>query len=346
MKTLFAVLILSVLSFGQCTTNVAPKITSANVIAFTEGSTGSFTVTATGTPTPAISEVGSLPAGVTFSAGKISGTPALGTAGTFALTFVAQNGTAPDASQSFTLTVFAAQTTGFWVPTQGSSWSWWLSNVPPANNLPAQSIIDSDGFETPAATVVTMHAQGKHWVCYISAGTAENFRSDYGQFPASVKGKTNGWPGETWLDVRQTSILFPIMSARMSMCKQKGADAVELDNVDGAFNSTGFPLKAADQTTYNKGLADIAHSYGLSAALKNDSDQANALQPFFDFAIVEQALQYSETSSYQSFITAGKKIMGVEYKGSASTVCPKFAAIGWDGILTDLNVDGKQTSCR
>jgi len=44
----------------------APIITSANGATFAIGSQGSFTVTATGAPTPALSESGALPGGVTF----------------------------------------------------------------------------------------------------------------------------------------------------------------------------------------------------------------------------------------------------------------------------------------
>jgi hypothetical protein len=81
----------------------APAITSANHNSFTQGTAGSFQVTATGAPAPAVSESGSLPAGVTFSAGNLSGTPTV--SGTFQVTFAAQNGVMPNASQNFTLTV-------------------------------------------------------------------------------------------------------------------------------------------------------------------------------------------------------------------------------------------------
>src|SRR5262245_25529096 len=54
------------------------------------------------------------------------------------------------------------------------------------------------------AGVNAAHAAGKHAICYVSAGSFENWRADAGQFPASVLGSKNGWPGERWLDVRQT----------------------------------------------------------------------------------------------------------------------------------------------
>jgi hypothetical protein len=84
----------------------APAITSANNTAFTEGVAGSFTVTATGEPTPTITETGKLPEGVTFSEGVLSGTPTQ--SGTYTITFFASNGVSPEAEQSFTLTVDSA----------------------------------------------------------------------------------------------------------------------------------------------------------------------------------------------------------------------------------------------
>jgi len=83
----------------------APAITGANSTTFTVGTAGSFTVTATGFPTPTLSESGTLPSGVTFNAatGVLSGTPAA--AGTFPLTLTAANGVGSPATQTFTLTV-------------------------------------------------------------------------------------------------------------------------------------------------------------------------------------------------------------------------------------------------
>jgi predicted outer membrane repeat protein len=89
------------------TVNEAPGITSANKATFTVGRSSSFTVKTRGYPQPTLTISGALPQGVTFNAakGKVSGTPAAGTQGTYPLTFTAHNSVGPDASQSFTLTV-------------------------------------------------------------------------------------------------------------------------------------------------------------------------------------------------------------------------------------------------
>jgi subtilase family serine protease len=85
--------------------NQAPAITTPNSTTFTAGGQGSFTVTASGYPAPVLTESGVLPSGVMFNAGILSGTPAAGTGGTYSITFTAHNGSGPDATQMFTLTV-------------------------------------------------------------------------------------------------------------------------------------------------------------------------------------------------------------------------------------------------
>jgi hypothetical protein len=100
--------------------NQAPAITSANNTTFTVGTAGKFMMTAIGTPTPTFSENGTLPSGVTFTAGNLSGTPATGSAGAYTFTLTAQNGTAPNATQTFTLTVNQVSTTGTLTATPSS----------------------------------------------------------------------------------------------------------------------------------------------------------------------------------------------------------------------------------
>jgi hypothetical protein len=88
----------------------APAITSADSVTMTAGTAGLFTVTSAGSPTPALMETGNLPSGVTFTdngngTATLSGAPAAGAGGVFDFTIKASNGTTPDASQAFTLTV-------------------------------------------------------------------------------------------------------------------------------------------------------------------------------------------------------------------------------------------------
>src|SRR5215831_13042770 len=159
-----------------------------------------------------------------------------------------------------------------WLPTASSSWQWQLTGT--IDQTVAAQMFDVDLFDTPATTVASLHALGHKVVCYVDAGSYEDWRPDAAQFPAAVKGKAlDGWPGEQWLDVRQCDALRPLLEARMDLCRSKGFDGIELDNVDGYQNDTGFPLVASDQLTFNRALAASAHARSLSVGLKNDLDQ-------------------------------------------------------------------------
>ncbi len=101
------------------TVNQAPAITSANSTSFTSGSPGTFTVTTTGSPKSSLGESGPLPAGVTFTdngngTATISGTASA--AASYPITITAQNGIAPNATQSFTFTVNPGAATHLIIP--------------------------------------------------------------------------------------------------------------------------------------------------------------------------------------------------------------------------------------
>ena len=77
------------------------------------GTLGSFTVSATGTAPITFTESGALPTGVTFvsngaSTATLSGSPGAGTSGVYPITITASNGTSPNATQAFTLNVWAS----------------------------------------------------------------------------------------------------------------------------------------------------------------------------------------------------------------------------------------------
>lgn len=206
------------------------------------------------------------------------------------------------------------------------------------------------GNDTTLATaaVSAIHARGGRAVCYVSAGSWENWRPDASQYPSSVLGRNNGWPGERWVDVRQLGALGPILAARADKCVQAGFDAIEWDNVDGYDNRTGFPLTANDQLAFNALLANTAHQKGLSVALKNDMGQLTALKPYFDFAINEQCFQYRECNypapGLPDWTASGKAVFNVEYK---SLKCAQANAWNFGSILKNLNLyDTPWTPCR
>jgi hypothetical protein len=209
-------------------------------------------------------------------------------------------------------------------------------------------LYDLDGVTPNAQATDAIHARGGRALCYVSAGSWENWRPDAGAFPESVKGRKNGWPGERWLDIRQLSILLPIMEARVQKCQDAGFDGVEWDNVDGYSNRTDLPLTYADQLAYNASLANLAHRHGLSVALKNDVEQLADLAPYFDYAVNEQCQQYNECGGYTThFIDQGKAVWQVEYKLSLGKFCEQANSANRNAILKSFDLfDVPYTPCR
>ena len=211
-------------------------------------------------------------------------------------------------------------------------------------------VYDVDGFDTSAAMVTQLHNDGRHVVCYIDVGTWENWRPDAKKFPKSVLGKPDGhWKGERWLDIRQLSVLEPIMSARFEMCQDKGFDAVDPDNIDGYQNNTGFKITASQQLTYDRWVAKRVHSFGLSVAQKNDNNQVNALRPSFDWAVLEQCYKQGWCKQFTRYTDSNRLVVDIEYGLPKSEflhrACPVTKSYRETGLLKHLNLDAWVVTC-
>jgi len=283
-------------------------------------------------------------------------------------------------------------TTTRWVPTTGMRWNWQIANLfttselktdqteNGATNTPQFYDIDYGFIDNPSgannsnspATVIadgkaltaTIHTStpGSYTgvVCYVDAGTWENWRADESAFPAALLGKSNGWPGEKWLNTNpggpNYSTLQQIMTARFTQCKNEGFDAVEPDNLDGSENNSGFSLTTAEGDQYAEWIANEVHSLGMSVALKNFNDQSKTLAPYFDFSINEQCIEFSECSNLNPFVQAKKPVFDVEYttvnnagNGIVSSItnttwCSQLPA-GIDGMVKGINLDDPWTPC-
>jgi hypothetical protein len=234
---------------------------------------------------------------------------------------------------------------GVWRPGPGTTWQWQLNDPPIDRSIEAE-MYDIDLFDTDAATVAALHAEGRTVICYVNAGGWEDWRPDAGRFPDTVIGENlDGWEGERWLDIRRLEVLAPIMEARIDPCRSKGFDGIEPDNVDGFLNDTGFPLTYDDQLRYNIFLADAAHERGLSIGLKNDMDQISNLLSFFDWALNEQCFEYQECDTLLPFIEAGKAVFNAEYSLETGEFCAEARELGFNSIKKNLDLDAWIESC-
>jgi hypothetical protein len=227
-----------------------------------------------------------------------------------------------------------------WTPPAQLTWYWQLQGK--VSNGQPVAAYDIDGFETGATQVSALHALGKHVICYIDVGTAENFRPDYSSFPASVLGKSNGWPGEKWIDIRKLEVVEPIMAQRFERCREKGFDAVEPDNIEAFENESGFPITAAQQLTYNEWVADQVHSLGMAVLQKNDPQQTPELEPYFDGALSEQCNQYHECEALTPYVAAGKPVLNAEYHLATKKFCAADESRGFMGARFAVALKGKK----
>ncbi len=232
-----------------------------------------------------------------------------------------------------------------WKPDSSDRFQIKLSTPPTAAQMKGSfSMMEFDGTDASSAQVAALHALSKRAVCYFDAGTWENWRPDAASFPKSVLGKPDaGWPGERWLDIRRLTVLLPIMKKRIDICAAKGFDAVDPDNVNGFENASGFALTRAQQYTYDRAIASLAHADHLAVALKSFASGAKDLQANFDFVVDEQCVAYHECSSFSSFVTHAKPVFDIEYT-TTTHFCASLPS-GVFGIAKHLSLDAWTLRC-
>jgi hypothetical protein len=235
----------------------------------------------------------------------------------------------------------------YWKPQAGASFSIILSVSPVTVNTPAQ-VVDLDLFDTRETTIATLKSKGKRVVCYLSAGSWENWRPDRKDFPPATLGnKYDGWAGERWIDIRAPAVRA-IMLKRMDLCKQKGFDAVDADNVDSYQTDTGFPLKRADSIRYLRFLANEAHKRGLAFGLKNAAGLSKDVLDVMDFAVTEDCFDQGWCADSKNFIHANKPAFAIEYtdnKINVGAFCRQTKALGLSPIYKKRNLNTWEQRC-
>ena len=253
------------------TVGQVPAFTNANNTFFTVESAGTFTITTTGYPIPAITRGGAaLPGGVTFvdngdGSATLSGTPAAGSSGTYNLTFTASNGILPNATQNFTFTVnqapaiTSANSTSFTVGAAGSF-------TVTTNGYPDPAIIQTGAL--PAGVTFTDNGNGTATLAGTpAAGTSgtydltftasngvppnatQSFTLTVGQVPAFTNANntffTVGFAGTFTI----TTTGYPIPAITRGGAALPGGMTF-VDNGDGSATLSGTPA-AGSSGTYN-----------------------------------------------------------------------------------------------
>jgi hypothetical protein len=236
---------------------------------------------------------------------------------------------------------------GWWRPTPGTSWQWQLSGA--LDSSVDASAYDIDLFDNSATQIGALKSAGRRVICYFDTAY-EPGRPDSTQLAPYRGNPVAGWPGQYWLDIREPAVVA-VMQARIELAQQKGCDALEADDVDSRINNPGFPITAADQQGFIRGLAVEAHARGLAFALKNDLEDIPQLLADVDFAINEECFRYNECNALAPFIAANKAVFQVEYTSGdlaakGATICPKANALNFDTLIKHLDLDAARYACR
>ena len=256
----------------------------------------------------------------------------------------------------------------WWKAAPGSEWQWEIDHALDTSSAsdmgtgktayngdtaPATNpvIYDIDGFDNDASTVSTLHSMGMKVTCYIEVGSAENYRSDYSEFPAASLGNTMpGYSAEKYVDIRNATVIS-IIEARIQMCASKGFDAIEPDIDESYGSNTGFPLTKAIEETYMTTLTNYAHSLGVAMWGKNPDDTGDSyaadMVNVFDGILTEQCNEYGTCDLLNAYATAGKAVFNAEYNLSTSSFCPADnSRSNFNGVLFNVNLNGSRSPCR
>ncbi len=192
-----------------------------------------------------------------------------------------------------------------------------------------------------------LRAEGRHYLCYLSAGSLESFRGDADEFPASAVGnELANFPRERWLDVRDASVR-ELMARRVTALAALGCAGVPPSSLAVHWADTGFDLRLSDALDYARWLAERLHAAGMSAGLTGPSELTEVLWPTFDFGLAIACVNGTACAEYGPFERAKKPVLHVELgdAGSAPALCNAAKALGFTALVTDSAFTGRSIAC-
>jgi hypothetical protein len=232
------------------------------------------------------------------------------------------------------------------VPAADSSWQAQLSGaIDP--ELPVELFyLDPDSNEPSALT--TLKEQGKHYVCYLSAGTFEPWRADADEFPERVLGNALvNYPDEQWLDVRDATVR-QLMSARVAALALQGCEGIVPESLDVHAANSGFDLTLDDALEYAGWFVERIHAAGMSAGLHGPSVLTPSLALATDWGLAVDCVEPSGCSEFQPLLELGKPVLHVEFgdEETALDVCKSAERLGFDALIKRQSFDGFRIACR
>jgi Glycoside-hydrolase family GH114 len=193
-----------------------------------------------------------------------------------------------------------------------------------------------------------LRRQGRHYLCYLSAGSFEAFRGDAAQFPESAIGNPlAAFPGERWLDVRDATVR-QLMAARIERLAELGCAGVPPSALPVHTADTGFALTLEDALEYSRWVAERLHASGMSAGLVGPASLTSPLWASFDFGLAIGCVADTQCAEYEVLRQGGRPVFFVELgaPADAERLCKSAQALGFYPLITDAGFSGECTSCR
>jgi hypothetical protein len=323
------------------------SVTSAARTVFTTGDDGAFTVSTSGFPVAALSEVGALPGGVTFTdngngTATLTGTPSVGSGGKYALTIDASNGIGSVSSQPFMLVVkqplapaftsanaatfltgvgdeFTVTTTGFPAP-----------SISESGTLPSGVTFTDNGDGTATISgAASATAGGKYRLVLTAANgnqpnAVEVFKLFVDEPPTITSDNQTTFGVGSFGSFSITTDAYPVDKISEIGALPPGVTLV--DNGNGTATLSGTPLAAT------------AGEYAITIKAKNGV-QPRAMQSFTLFVSGPPAI----TSSAQTtFTTSSSGSFNITTAGFPTPVITEQGTLP-SGVAFQANGDGTAT---
>eukprot|EP01026_Neomeris_dumetosa_P075036 TRINITY_DN7871_c0_g1_i3.p1 TRINITY_DN7871_c0_g1~~TRINITY_DN7871_c0_g1_i3.p1 ORF type:complete len:356 (-),score=38.34 TRINITY_DN7871_c0_g1_i3:513-1580(-) len=241
----------------------------------------------------------------------------------------------------------------WWRPRPGLDWQIQLQGAIDMNIQADVYVFDL--FQVDAEIIQNLQSRDKKVICYFSAGVYVDWSPDAIDFPKNILGKpVSGWPGERWIDIRQTQDLYGLMENRLDLARELNCDGVLFDDLDAYEMETGFAFTHVDQIMYNSWLADEAHSRQLAAGFQNAVQLIPQMEPLFDFVVAEKCNELQNCDAYILFIEKNKAVFAVEFPldfsedltwAQITEYCKGAIEAGLPGILKSLGRFSDRIPC-
>jgi hypothetical protein len=233
-----------------------------------------------------------------------------------------------------------------YVPPLGASWAARLDGAIDVD-------LDVDFFyldveQQDPADLQRLRASGRHYFCYLSAGSVESYRDDADEFPPEAVGnQLASFEQERWLDVRDARVR-ELMARRVTVLRESGCAGVPPSSLAVHAADTGFELELDDTLDYARWLAERIHAAGMSAGLQGPAALTEQLWPTFDFGLAVDCLEASGCAAFDVFEQSGKPVLHVEFgdQESAPGICMSAQALGFEPLITDPGFRGSRVACR